>query len=132
MEPACRLSPKTDQSQHPAEWGQTMFDPSAPHIIILLIVVLLLFGSRRLPGAAKSLGQSMHIFKKSVAGLTTEEEQAAGFTSAPVSPPQALPFAQPAQVADPQSQQIQDLQRQVQDLQRQAAAGNAGQTSQPL
>ena len=109
-----------------------MFDPSAPHIIILLIVVLLLFGSRRLPGAAKSLGQSMHIFKKSVAGLTPEEEQAAGFTSAPMSPPQALPFAQPAHVADPQSQQIQDLQRQVQDLQRQAATGNAGQTSQPL
>ena len=45
-----------------------MFDPSAPHIIILLVVVLLLFGVKRLPGAAKSLGESMHIFKKSIHG----------------------------------------------------------------
>ena len=116
-----------------------MFDPSAPHIIILLIVVLLLFGSRRLPGAAKSLGQSMHIFKKSVAGLNSEDEQAnaanPGFTASQLNPPPALPFAQPAQpaqAADPQSQQIQDLQRQVQELQQQSAGGNTGQPNQPL
>ena len=113
-----------------------MFDPSAPHIIILLIVVLLLFGSRRLPGAARSLGQSMHIFKKSVAGLTPEDEQAnaanPGFTASQLNPPPALPFAQPAQAADPQSQQIQDLQRQVQELQQQASGGNTGQPGQPL
>jgi sec-independent protein translocase protein TatA len=108
-----------------------MFDPSAPHIIILLIVVLLLFGSRRLPGAAKSLGQSMHIFKKSVAGLTPEEEQAMGFAPTQATMPQALPATQPAPGLDQQSQ-IQDLQRQVQALQQQTASGNAGQTSQPL
>jgi sec-independent protein translocase protein TatA len=108
-----------------------MFDPSAPHIIILLIVVLLLFGSRRLPGAAKSLGQSMHIFKKSVAGLTPEEEQEMGFAPKPASMPQALTATQPVPGTDPQSQ-IQDLQRQVQALQQQTASGNAGQTSQPL
>lgn len=113
-----------------------MFDPSAPHIIILLIVVLLLFGSRRLPGAAKSLGQSMHIFKKSVAGLNEDDGQGnaanPGFTASQLNPPPALPFAQPAQPADPQSQQIQDLQRQVQELQQQATGGNAGQPGQPL
>jgi sec-independent protein translocase protein TatA len=108
-----------------------MFDPSAPHIIILLIVVLLLFGSRRLPGAAKSLGQSMHIFKKSVAGLTPEEEQEMGFAPRPASVPQALPPTQPGPATDQQSQ-LEDLQRQVQDLQKQAATGNAGQTSQPF
>jgi sec-independent protein translocase protein TatA len=108
-----------------------MFDPSAPHIIILLIVVLLLFGSRRLPGAAKSLGQSMHIFKKSVAGLTPEEEQEMGFAPKPASMPQALTATQPVPGTDQQSQ-LQDLQRQVQELQKQAATGNAGQTSQPL
>src|ERR1700685_234250 len=48
--------------------GDDMFDPSAPHIIILLVVVLLLFGSSRLPGAANALGRSMNIFKKSVQG----------------------------------------------------------------
>ena len=50
-----------------------MFDPSAPHIIILVIVVLLLFGSTRLPGAAQALGKSMHIFKKSVKGLDEDK-----------------------------------------------------------
>lgn len=108
-----------------------MFDPSAPHIIILLIVVLLLFGSRRLPGAAKSLGQSMHIFKKSVAGLTPDEEQEFGFAPKPVNVPQALTATEPVPVTDQQSQ-LQDLQRQVQELQKQTAAGSAGQTNQPL
>src|ERR1700729_4515595 len=80
--------------------GDDMFDPSAPHIIILMIVVLLLFGSRRLPGAAKSLGQSMHIFKKSVAGLTPEEEQEMGFAPKPASMPQALTATQPVPGTD--------------------------------
>src|SRR5579875_1771721 len=53
-----------------------MFDPSAPHIIILLIVVLLLFGSTRLPGAAQALGKSLHIFRRSVKGLEDEKDAA--------------------------------------------------------
>ena len=32
-------------------------------IVILLIVVLVLFGSKRLPDSARSLGRSMRIFK---------------------------------------------------------------------
>jgi sec-independent protein translocase protein TatA len=115
-----------------------MFDPSAPHIIILMIVVLLLFGSKRLPGAAKSLGQSMHIFKKSVSGLGSDDEQVnaanGGFfspaaTAATAAPP-ALPITQPVQ--DPAQTQIEELQRQVRDLQQQTAGGNAGQPGQPV
>jgi sec-independent protein translocase protein TatA len=115
-----------------------MFDPSAPHIIILMIVVLLLFGSRRLPGAAKSLGQSMHIFKKSVAGLDTDDEQTAhpaggGFMPASTTLPPAIPATQPPLVPpDSHAAQIEELQRQVQQLQQQAVGGNAGQNTQPL
>jgi sec-independent protein translocase protein TatA len=55
-----------------------MGDALAPwHIIVLLVVLVLLFGSRRLPGAAKSLGESMHIFKRSVEGLHEEDGQQA-------------------------------------------------------
>jgi sec-independent protein translocase protein TatA len=36
------------------------------HVIVLLIVVLLLFGYKRLPDAARSLGRSMRIFKSEV------------------------------------------------------------------
>jgi sec-independent protein translocase protein TatA len=121
-----------------------MFDPSAPHIIILLVVVLLLFGSRRLPGAARSLGQSMHIFKRSVQGMEPDDQNSAAnpsgqpFANAlpPAFPAVAPPAAAPAQ--DPaQQQQLLDLQRQVADLQRQSASSGNGQsaetqTSQPL
>jgi sec-independent protein translocase protein TatA len=104
-----------------------MFDPSAPHIIILLVVVLLLFGSRRLPGAAKSLGESMHIFKKSVHGQDENgqpfDKPAATATTATAQPPApqppALPVAAPSYDGVNQ-QQLADLQRQVADLQRQS------------
>ncbi|MBO0831578.1 MAG: Sec-independent protein translocase subunit TatA [Actinobacteria bacterium] len=99
-----------------------MFDPSAPHIIILLIVVLLLFGAARLPRAAKSLGQSMHIFKKEVQGLNSDDKPGATNASAQVI--NALPAPDPAQ------QQLSDLQRQVADLQQQAAATSSGQAEQ--
>jgi sec-independent protein translocase protein TatA len=135
-----------------------MFDPSAPHIIILLIVVLLLFGARRLPGAAKSLGESMHIFKRSVQGMSDDDAQDAKTTatlqqsSLPVSPqltPAQPAFdpaqvqqaqaqqaqAQQAQAQQAQSQQLADLQRQLNDLQRQNGGGNSatvGGTGAPM
>jgi sec-independent protein translocase protein TatA len=98
-----------------------MFDPSAPHIIILLIVVLLLFGSRRLPGAAKSLGESMHIFKKSVHGETQDDAQkSAAAQPATVQQPVVQQSALPPVAPQPtQQQQLADLQRQVADMQRQ-------------
>jgi len=36
------------------------------HAIIILVVILLLFGSAKLPALAKSMGQSMKIFKKEI------------------------------------------------------------------
>jgi sec-independent protein translocase protein TatA len=110
------------------------FDALQPwHIIVLVIVLVLLFGSRRLPGAAKSLGESMHIFKRSVQGLhpdeTGQDSAANPFgqttnTMPPAAPPSVLP-----PVADPAQQQIADLQRQVEELQRQSAGANGGQRS---
>jgi sec-independent protein translocase protein TatA len=43
-------------------------------IILLALVVMLLFGAKRMPDMAKSLGDSLHIFKKSI---RTEDEKAA-------------------------------------------------------
>lgn len=48
---------------------------SAPELIIILVVVLLLFGAPKLPGLAKSLGESMRIFKKEI--KTTKDEASA-------------------------------------------------------
>lgn len=39
----------------------------APELIILLLVILLLFGSTKLPKLAKSLGEASKEFKKGVA-----------------------------------------------------------------
>ena len=36
------------------------------HFLIILVVVLLLFGAPKLPGLARSLGQSMKIFKSEI------------------------------------------------------------------
>jgi sec-independent protein translocase protein TatA len=39
---------------------------SGPHIWIVLFIILLLFGAPKLPALARSLGQSMKIFKNEV------------------------------------------------------------------
>jgi len=51
-----------------------MPDLGKPEILILLIVILVLFGAKRLPGAARSLGQSMRIFKAETKGLRSDED----------------------------------------------------------
>ena len=111
-----------------------MGDALAPwHIIILVVVLVLLFGARRLPGAAKSLGESLHIFKRSVQGLNPDDQ----YSAANPPPETTVPPAVLAPAPDTAQQQLADLQRQVEDLQRQATTtgnGPAGQTqtSQPL
>lgn len=42
------------------------------HWVILLLVAVLLFGSKRLPDAARSLGKSMRIFKSEVKELQAD------------------------------------------------------------
>jgi sec-independent protein translocase protein TatA len=46
---------------------------SAPEIILLLLVALLLFGAKRLPEIGRSLGTGMREFKDSVTGNTRPE-----------------------------------------------------------
>lgn len=50
-----------------------MPDLGAPELIIIAAVVLVLFGSKKLPGAAKSLGQSMRIFRSEVKGMKEDD-----------------------------------------------------------
>lgn len=42
-------------------------------IVILLIVVLILFGAKRLPDSARSLGRSMRIFKSEMKEMKTDD-----------------------------------------------------------
>jgi len=43
-------------------------------LLIILVVVLLLFGAKRLPEIGSSLGQAMREFKRSISGLHEEED----------------------------------------------------------
>jgi TatA/E family protein of Tat protein translocase len=42
-------------------------------IVILLIVVLVLFGAKRLPDSARSLGRSMRIFKSEMKEMKADD-----------------------------------------------------------
>ncbi len=52
-----------------------MFLREPSHILILLIVVLVLFGAKRLPDSARSLGRSMRIFKSEIKEMNTDEKK---------------------------------------------------------
>jgi len=47
---------------------------NGPELLILLVVVLLLFGARKLPGLARSLGSSAKEFRKGLKDGVEEEE----------------------------------------------------------
>lgn len=57
--------------------------PTATHVVILIIVVLLLFGANRLPGLARSVGQSLKIFKKEVSDLSADSGSSAPAAGTP-------------------------------------------------
>jgi sec-independent protein translocase protein TatA len=46
-------------------------------IIIIAIVILILFGSRKMPDAARSLGKSLRILKTEVKGLHDDDDESA-------------------------------------------------------
>lgn len=51
-----------------------MFLREPSHILILLLVLVLLFGAKRLPDSARALGRSLRIFKSEVKELNPEEK----------------------------------------------------------
>ncbi len=46
------------------------------HIIVLVVVLILLFGAKRLPDAARSLGRSLRIIKAETRGLKEDDVEA--------------------------------------------------------
>ncbi|MFI5844197.1 Sec-independent protein translocase subunit TatA [Catenuloplanes sp. NPDC051500] len=45
------------------------------HIVVLVVVVVLLFGAKRLPDMARSLGRSMRILKAETKGLMDDDKK---------------------------------------------------------
>lgn len=44
------------------------------HILLLLIVLVVLFGAKRLPDSARSLGRSMRIFKSEMKEMKEDDK----------------------------------------------------------
>jgi sec-independent protein translocase protein TatA len=85
-------------------------------LLIIAAVLIILFGGKKMPDAARSLGRSMRILKAEVHDLHNDhdaEEKADAAQPAPA-------------ITAPQSQQqIDQLQQQIRDLQQQRLGGEA-------
>ena len=51
-----------------------MFLREPSHILLLLLVLVILFGAKRLPDSARSLGKSMRIFKGEMKEMREESK----------------------------------------------------------
>jgi sec-independent protein translocase protein TatA len=81
------------------------------HIAFLVVVLLLVFGARRLPEIGRSIGSGMREFKQSVTGESSQQQ--------PPAAPALPPAQQQPPVAVPQQQQEVSLEGSVADQARQ-------------
>jgi len=97
-------------------------------ILIIALVIIVLFGSKKLPHAARSLGQSMRILKREVQDLHEEKpESRPPGAQETVQAPAEITAGAPGEPPAPQAQ-IDALQQQIRDLQRTAATDTAPKT----
>ena len=61
------------------------------HILLLLLVILLVFGAKRLPEIGRSLGEGMRGFKDTLSGDTRQSSNTPAPTPTPVAPPAPEP-----------------------------------------
>lgn len=54
------------------------------HVIILLVLIVLLFGAKRLPDAARGLGRSLRIFKSEMSQLKDDDVKPAPRSTEPI------------------------------------------------
>jgi sec-independent protein translocase protein TatA len=91
-------------------------------ILIVVVVLIVLFGSKKLPHAARSLGQSMRVLKAEVSGLHQDEPESGASAQAPGSTDTGFPAPAELAIAQQPGQQAQidALQQRIRDLQRAA------------
>jgi sec-independent protein translocase protein TatA len=100
-----------------------LFD-SPTHLLIILVVLVVLFGSAKLPKAAKSMGEAMRIFKKESAKLHDEDTptaQVQASAAPPVAAPQPTVTPQAATPPAATQEQMAALKQQMDALQQMAA-----------
>jgi sec-independent protein translocase protein TatA len=70
-----------------------MWTPGPLEIVLILVVVLVIFGPKRLPDLGKSLGSGMREFKDSLSGKDDDDDEAQAKLEAQASQPQPDPDA---------------------------------------
>lgn len=75
-------------------------------LLIIAVVIMVLFGAKRLPDASRSLGRSLRIFKAETKGLRDDNDAATTpATLPPALPPTTaapvVPASEPDRQADP-------------------------------
>jgi sec-independent protein translocase protein TatA len=89
-------------------------------VLIIAALLIVFFGARKLPVAARSLGKSMRILKREVTGLHNDDDDDDETASSPAvqaAPAQLQAPAAPVAAPDAQAQ-IDALSKQLADLQQ--------------
>jgi sec-independent protein translocase protein TatA len=68
------------------------------HLLVVLAVVILLFGSKKLPEMARGLGKSMRILKAETKAMREDDTPAADTTAQSTASEQARPAVEPVTV----------------------------------
>ncbi|HZN20383.1 MAG TPA: Sec-independent protein translocase subunit TatA [Micromonosporaceae bacterium] len=66
------------------------------HIIVLVVVLILLFGAKRLPDAARALGRSLRIIKAETRGLADDDLNEKADAQTARAPLPQVPDSQPS------------------------------------
>lgn len=90
--------------------------PQAWQIIVLVIALILLFGWRRLPDMARSVGQSMRVFKSEVDQMTSDGDSRSSASRETVE----------GRAVDPRIAEADRLQAEADRLRRQSGAESHG------
>lgn len=81
-----------------------MFRNPAVDLLVVLLIVLLIFGPKRLPQLGKSLGHGLREFKDGITGNSSpdDDEDRPELAAASVSPPATTTDRDAAEVASPE------------------------------
>ncbi|MDQ3668775.1 MAG: twin-arginine translocase TatA/TatE family subunit [Actinomycetota bacterium] len=75
-----------------------------PGLVVILLVLLLVFGPKRLPEMGRSLGRGMREFKDSITGNDSDDEPKKTELTPPASQPVAAPPT--ASTTQPESERV--------------------------
>ena len=73
--------------------------PSTPELLLVLIAILLLFGAKRLPEIARSVGKSMEEFRRAARDVTDEIMHSDAKPTRPAAPKPLPPRQETASVS---------------------------------